>query len=87
MYNAQNERERKRETMEGIEISNQELIRTFGEKKNNKYVGKIGSGHHQTSEEERLKEENIENYKCVKIRWGNHQRNEEKKIKWEKLKK
>ena len=35
---------RKRETMEGIELPNQERIRTIGEKENNKYFGILEAG-------------------------------------------
>ena len=44
----------KRQITEGTELSNQERIRTLGEKENHKY-GNIGSGHHQTNRNKRKK--------------------------------
>ena len=41
---------------EGIELSNQEKNRTFGEKVSCKYLGISGSGHHQISGEEKNRE-------------------------------
>ena len=37
---------RKRERVKGTELSNQESIRMFGEKKSFKILGIVGSGHH-----------------------------------------
>ena len=43
----------KRKTTERMELLNQRKIRTFGEKENLQILRNIGSGHHQTSGDER----------------------------------
>ena len=45
----------KRQMMEGIELPNQEKMRTIGEKETYEYLGVRGSGHHQTRGDERKK--------------------------------
>ena len=45
----------KHEMTKGIELPNQDKIRTLGEKGNLQILGKIGSGHHQTCGDERKK--------------------------------
>ena len=44
---------RKRHLTDGMELPNQDKIRTLGEKKNRQILGKLGGWHHQTSGDER----------------------------------
>ena len=49
----------KRQMMEGIEVSNQERIKTLGEKEILHVLETIGSGHHQTNGDERKNEKRV----------------------------
>ena len=53
----------KRQITERIELPNQERIRTVGERENYKQSGILGSGHHQTSGDERKKKDKLRRMK------------------------
>ena len=45
---------RKRQITEGIELTDQEIIKTIGEKEEFQVFTHIGSWHHQTSDDEKM---------------------------------
>ena len=58
---------KKKQLTERIELSNQEKIRSLGEKETYKYLGRLRSGLHQTSEDERKKFKNGYLRKMLKL--------------------